>query len=334
MSQDASAARWGQLMAAGDRALGAAQTAEAAELFAAAAARAREAGAAEALATSLHRLCVVRDREGQHGEAAYFAEQALQLDEQSHGPVHPAVARDLHGLGTARLGGGDRAGAVAALERSAAISRRLKSPRELLLTLLALGRAQDDGAEATLEEAAALAAQVPGGHVYRLRALHGLAQRALLAGAPQQAHARWTELTRLGAGPERELRWRVELAEAWLGLGEVAHRARGDVGDAVWMYSLALRCLGARPHPVGARALAALDSLGAAPRLLPEAAVAPECFVVVVHEAGRPGDIAHPFGGRHTFLAGAAPEGLVVGDWVRVVVEEGELVGLERVGED
>jgi tetratricopeptide (TPR) repeat protein len=331
MSQDASAARWGQLMAAGDRALGSAQPAEAAELFAAAAARAREAGAPEALATSLHRLCVVRDRQGLHEEATFFAEQALQLDEQTHGPVHPAVARDLHGLGTARLGTGDRAGAAQALERSAAISRRLQSPRELLLTLLALGRAQDDDAVVTLEEALTLAAQVPGGHPYRLRALHGLALAALAAGDAPGAHARWTELTRLGAGPERELRWRVELAEAWLGLGEVARRARGDAQDATWMFSLALRCLGPRPHPVGARALAALDAIGAAPRLLPDAAVAPQHFVVVVHEAGSPGDLAHPFGGRHTFPASTAPAGLAVGDWVRVVVEHGSLVGLERV---
>jgi hypothetical protein len=82
---------------------------------------------------------------------------------------------------------------------------------------------------------------------------------------------------------------------------------------------------------VGARALAALDAIGAAPRLLPDAAVAPQHFVVVVHEAGSPGDLAHPFGGRHTFPASTAPAGLAVGDWVRVVVEHGSLVGLERV---
>ena len=332
MAQDPSAQRWAELMKAGDRAMASAQLERAAELFAGAAARAREAGAAEALGTSLHRLCVVRDRQGQAEEAAWFAQQALQVDEEAHGPVHPAVARDLHGLGLARLAAGQPQQAVAALQRSASISRRLNSHRELLLTLLALGRAEGREGAATLEEVCALAARVPGGLPYALRAENALAAIALSKGKPQEAHARWTAVTRTGAGPERDLRWQAELAEAWLGLATVAESARQDRMDAIWMLSLALRALGPRPHPLGARALAALDRLGAAPQLLPDAPVPPQTFFVVAWTPeAEAGDIAHPFGGRHRFPASAAPEGLAVGDRVEVRVEHGALVALEPV---
>ncbi len=333
-----SAQRWAALMQAADRAMAEGAAERAAELFAAAAARAREAGAPEALGTSLHRLCVLRDRQGRHDEARWFADQALAVDEDAHGPVHPAVARDLHGRGLAALGAGDAAAAEADLGRSAAISRRLSSPRELLLTLLALGRAAhaspapgDHGA-AAFAEARALAGRLPGALPYALHAENGLAEAALKTGDPRAAHAHWVATTRLGAGPEAELRWRDALAAAWEGLGRVARAARADPADAAWMHSLALRALGPRPHPVGARALAALDALGAAPRLAPDAPLPPDRFVVVAWAPGRPaGDLAHPFGGRHSVPAAAAPDGLAVGDWVRVAVADDAIAQLTVV---
>ncbi len=337
MSQDPQELRWVELMRAGDDALATGALDRAAELYAAAAALARDAGAPEALGTSLHRAAVARDRQGRHDEAAWLAGQALHMDEQALGPVHPAVARDLHALGLASLGQGKASEAAALLDRSASISRRLSSPRELLLTLLSLGRAHArtasiDDARAAFSDALQLADQVEGATGAALRALHGLAELDVHAGKLAEAHATWVAATRRGAGPEAQVQWRPELANAWLGLGQLAENGRQDNEDAIWMYSLVLRSLGPLRSTTGARALAQLDRLGAAPQLLPDAVMPPDQFIVVHWQAGSArGDIAHPFGGRHTFEAAAAPDGLRVGHRVQVHVRDGALAQLDIV---
>jgi len=306
-STDARRLRYDRLMTEADELLRAGTFDAAVQHFAAAAELARDGGAAPELATALHRASIGRDRQGRLDEAAWFARQALGIDEQFFGPVHPAVARDLHSLGVVVARGGDAKEAAELLTRSASISRRFQSGRELLTTLMALGQAHHrsgdpKGAVTAFSEAAQLGEQATGPQgMHTIRALLSLAAAQISSGDLGAAHSTWAEVTRRLAGrgtPPPGIA--AALASAWMGLGDLALRGRGDHEDAVWMYSFA-EWLAPEGHPVVAAAGTRLSELGR--RETPPAR--PEHFVVVAAPADADRvDVAHPTGGRLTVLRG------------------------------
>ncbi len=301
-SRDARRLRYDRLIQEGDELLNRGDFDPAVQHYAAAAELARDGGAGPELATALHRASVGRDRQGKLDEAAWFAGQALHVDTQFFGPVHPAVARDLHSLGVVLARGGAHAEAARELERSASISRRFQSAGELVTTLLALGQAHHRGGQAkqaqlAFSEAAEVATRNDGPQgFYAVRALLALASAQMTANEFAPAHMTWAEVTRRLAGrgvPPEGIA--SALATAWLGLGDLAHRARGDIDDAHWMYSFAVSLT--EGTPAGATAASRLSSLNLHAMPMP-----PEGEYVVV--AAVPGqnrvDVAHPTGGRLT----------------------------------
>lgn len=315
-SPDARRVRFDQLMTEADQHLQAGRFDAAVEHYAAAAQLARDGGALVELGTALHRASVGRDRGGVPEEAAWFARQALSVDQQVFGPVHPAVARDLHSLGVILARSGQPAEAVPHLRRSADISERFQSPRERVTTLLALGQAlhrAGEPAEAApvFSEAAELATQAdqPQGR-HAIRALLSLAGAQAAAGQLAGAHTTWTELTRRLAGrgtPPPVIA--SALAQAWQGLGTLALRARGDHQDAAWMFAFAL-WLAPTGHPVRRAAQEGLSACGLDPTVPREAGR----YVVVAAppEADR-FDVASPTGGRFTLTRAAVPGPISVG---------------------
>lgn len=303
MPPDARRLRYDALITEADRLLQDSDYDGAVKHYAAAAELARDGGASPELGTALHRAAVARDRQGDPKEATWFARQALSVDEAFFGPVHAAVARDLHSLGVILARQSALNDAVDALERSATISRRLTSPGELVTTLLALGPAhhqagQPDRAAEAMAEAAQVAHTHEGPRSLRTaRALLGLAAaRGALRQLPA-AHATWVEVTRrLSGSGQPPARVAVALAQAWMGLGDLALRARRDLADAAAMFSFAV-ALVPEGHPI---AQAARDGLSAAQRA-PISVPPGGLYRVVARPAGQPvADVAHPTGGRWT----------------------------------
>ena len=327
--------RYDRLMSEADELLRSGSFDAAVQHFAAAAELAREGGAAPEMATALHRAAVGRDRQQRLDEAAWFARQALAIDEQCFGPVHPAVARDLHSLGVVSARGGDAQEAAELLARSASISRRLQSSRELITTLMALGQAlhrsgQAKGAVDAFGEAAQLSEQASGAQgMHTVRALLSLAAAHASSGEFGHAHVTWTDLTRRLAGrgtPPAGIAG--ALASAWKGLGDLAHGARADHDDAAWMYSFA-ELVAPEGHPAGAAASKALDALGR--REAPPAS--PERFVIVAAPPGADRvDVAHPTGGRLTVPRGGFAGG--VGECVTLAIRDGQVAILRVSPED
>ncbi len=294
--------RYDKRMAQADELLRQGSFDQAVQHFAAAAELARDGGAAPELATALHRAAIGRDRQGRLDEADWFVRQALGIDEQFFGPVHPAVARDLHSLGVVVARGGDSTEAVELLTRSASISRRFQSGRELLTTLMALGQAQHrtgapEAAQVSFSEAAELGERATGPQsMHTVRALLALAAAQAAGRAYGQAHATWSEVTRRLAGegtPPTGIAG--ALATAWMGLGDLALRARGDRADAAWMYSFA-NTMAPAAHPVKEASRTILNELGA----FNEAPPAGVWVVVAAPAEAERVDVAHPTGGRLT----------------------------------
>lgn len=318
---DAPRHRFDRLMAEADALLASGTLDEAVRHYAAAAELARAGGAMPELATALHRAAVGRDRQGMVDEAIWFSTQALRIDESVHGPVHPAVARDLHSLGVVLARSGKQAEAIGHLRRSADISSRFQSARERVTTLLALGQAQHGAgkpadAALTFSTAAEEATRLEGPQgSHAVRALLSMASAQASGGQLPGAHASWAEVTRRLAGegaPPSGIA--TSLARAWQGLGTLAHRGRGDVQDARWMYAFA-RSLVPETHPVHEACTAAMLALGPAPTL-PNG---PHDFVVVVAPAGADRfDVARPTGGRFTLSTRAVTEPVQVGQVVQV----------------
>jgi tetratricopeptide (TPR) repeat protein len=312
-STDARRLRYDRLMAEADHFLGTGDFAEAVKHYAAAAELARDGGAMPELATALHRAAIGRDRADQLREALWFAEQALQIDESFFGPVHPAVARDLHSLGVILARSGKPADAVPHLQRSADISARSNSPREQITTLLALGQAFHTAEEpvqaaVAFSQAAEVATTTEGPRGrHAVRAMLSMASALAAAGQLGRAHTTWAELTRRLAGqgtPPPAIA--VALAQAWQGLGTLAHRGRNDTTDAGWMYAFAHH-LAPVDHPVRDAARAGMARCPIDAPLPTE----PHHYVVVAApEAADRFDVASPTGGRFT-VAKSAVEGEV-----------------------
>jgi tetratricopeptide (TPR) repeat protein len=65
----------------------------------------------------------IASAQGRHADAAVLHGRTLALAERALGPSHPSLAAPLLGLGIARSGLGDVAGALLALERAAVLGR-------------------------------------------------------------------------------------------------------------------------------------------------------------------------------------------------------------------
>lgn len=333
-STDARRLRYDRIMAEADHHLQQGAFESAVNHYAAAAELARDGGAMPEMATALHRAAVGRDRANQLGEALWFVQQALQIDEAFFGPVHPAVARDLHSMGVILARQERPADAVEPLRRSADISARFESTRERITTLLALGQSlhagqKADEAVAVFSQVAELAAQLEGPQgPHSVRALLSMASAQAAAGQLAGAHTTWAELTRRLAGrgtPPPGIA--LALAQAWQGLGTLALRGRGDAVDAAWMFSFALS-LAPEDHPVRDAARVSLSQCGTAPSMPDDSTL---FVVVVVPEDADRFDVASPMGGRFT-LARAVLDGPVsVGQTMRLEMAPNQPVQVQRV---
>lgn len=333
-STDARRLRYDRIMAEADHHLQQGAFETAVNHYAAAAELARDGGAMPEMATALHRASVGRDRANQLGEAAWFATQALQIDESFFGPVHPAVARDLHSLGVILARQERPADAVEPLRRSADISARYQSHRERITTLLALGQALHAAEEATqaaavFSKVAELAATVEGPQGrHAVRALLSMASAQAAAGQLGGAHTTWAELTRRLAGrgtPPPGIAG--ALAQAWQGLGTLALRGRRDPIDAAWMFLFALQ-LAPADHPIRDAARASLAACAHTPTLPSD----PEHFVVVVAPEGADRfDVASPTGGRFTLARTSLDGAVEPGQVVRLEMTPGQPVQVHRV---
>ena len=331
---DARRLRYDRVMAEADHHLQQGAFETAVQHYAAAAELAREGGAMPELGTALHRAAVGRDRANQAGEALWFAQQAVHVDESFFGPAHPAVARDLHSLGVILARQERPADAVAPLRRSADISARFDSVRERITTLLALGQAlhaaEDPAQAATVfSKVAELAVSVEGPQGrHAVRALLSMASAQAAAGELGGAHTTWAELTRRLSGqgtPPPAIA--LALAQAWQGLGTLALQGRRDTVDAAWMFAFALH-LAPADHPIQDAARYSLAKCAHTPKL----PARPDVYVVVVAPEGADRfDVASPTGGRFT-LATTALEGPVsVGERMQLVMPPGAPVSVRRV---
>lgn len=276
-------------------------------------------------ATAHHRLAVLFERANRLPEALQEVERAVQLDEQSGGPVTVPLARDLHSRGIIRTRMGEHDLGQADLARSLGITDRLGGDDERLTTMLALapvlaatGRLVD--AALRYEQALELAERLDGQHSLRcLRALGGIADVARSQRQLPRAHRAWLEVTRRLAGlpPTAPVRLRAELGLAWLGLAWLAHEGRQATFDARAMFSFAVDVFGDDPHPAASFAAERLEALGG-PLPPPQHPIDPAEPPVVVFWNPRAGmgDVAHPFGGRWTIDRARAGEELIEGQRV------------------
>jgi tetratricopeptide (TPR) repeat protein len=201
--------------------------------------------------TCLHRRAILEERSNELESAESTIREALALDEVDFGPVHPAVARDLHSLAAICFRQARLDAAQLAIDRSLSINSRLGGSGERLTSLMLradIGRMAGDWARvaADLAEALPLGESWEGPRGLRpARCLYGLGEAYLRDGREQAAHSAWCDLSRRlsGVGPALPPAFRQELGHAWLGLGEIALRGRRDPLDAAWMFAFAAEVL-------------------------------------------------------------------------------------------
>ncbi len=210
-------------------------------------------------ATCLHRRAILEERANELESAESTITEALALDEADFGPVHPAVARDLHSLAAICLRRTHLDAARQAIDRSLSINARLGGTGERLTSLMLradICRMAGDWTKVAVDLAEALplgeAWEGPRG-LRPARCLYGLGEAYLRDGREQAAHSAWCDLSRRlsGVGPTLPPAFRQELGHAWLGLGEIALRGRRDPLDAAWMFTFAVEVIeepAARAH--------------------------------------------------------------------------------------